>query len=168
MTRNAPTPRDPLLSPLAQEIGKKRPFDAPEQEAHLNVLRTASVLAAPFNRLFKQHRLSEALYNALRILRGSGSTGCACHEVGEMMIAQVPDVTRLVDRLEAMGLAERRRTTEDRRVVMVAITRKGLDLLAKLDAPVMELHRRSLGHMSRAELSELSALLAKARRTPDA
>lgn len=163
MPRKPQDVEDKPVQGLAREIGKKRPFEVPEQESHLNLMRTASVLATPFERLFKAHGLSGALYNCLRILRGAGQDGRACHEVGTMMIAQVPDVTRIIDRLESMGLVERRRTEQDRRVVNVSITRKGLELLASLDEPTVELHRTQLGHLSRAELAEMNRLLVKAR-----
>lgn len=156
-------------STLQYELGKRKPFDAPEQEAFLNVIRTASLLEAGFQRLFRTHKLSQATYNALRILRGAaaepnGKGARTCTEIGEHLVAQVPDVTRLIDRLERLGLAERVRCEKDRRVVYVRITRKGLDVLARLDQPVIELHKAQLGHMSRAELSELSRLLVKARQ----
>lgn len=153
---------------LKDEIGKRKPFDTPEQEAYLNLMRTESILCADFEALFRPVGLSEATYNALRILRGAtlgenppGKR--SCHEIGEQLVARVPDVTRLIDRLETQGLAERQRCSDDRRVVYVSITRKGLDLLGKLDQPTLELHRSQMGHMTRAELSELNRLLVKAR-----
>ena len=149
---------------LRSEIGKKKPFDLPEEEAHLNMLRTGSLLDAGFAKLFRPHGLTEATYNALRILRGHLPAGVPSQTIGEHLIAQVPDVTRLVDRLVASGLAERCRIEADRRVVMVKITKAGLDLLGKLDKPVRELHAMQLGHLSPAELSQLSRLLVKARR----
>jgi DNA-binding MarR family transcriptional regulator len=151
---------------LQHEIGKRKPFDSPEQEAYLNLLRTVSTLSTPVFRTFKQHGLSEATYNILRILRGelsAGNDGVPCQTIGQRLIAQVPDVTRLVDRLEEAGLARRSRTDQDRRIVLIGITRKGLDLLETLDKPLMDLHKRQLGHMKRAELEELSRLLVKAR-----
>ena len=157
---------------LREEIGKRRPFDTPEQEAYLNLTRTESLLRADFEALFRPYGLSEATYNALRILRGASLGDVpgkrSCHEIGEQLVARVPDVTRLIDRLEAQGLAERRRCNNDRRVVYVSITRKGLDLLDKLDEPTLELHKSQLGHMNRAELAELNRLLVRARaaRTP--
>ena len=66
-----------------------------------------------------------------------------------------------------MGLLARQRSTEDRRVVFVAITPRGLDLLGKLDEPVAALHKRLIGHLSPDELRELSRLLEKARRSLD-
>jgi DNA-binding MarR family transcriptional regulator len=73
-------------------------------------------------------------------------------------------VTRLVDRLETASLVERQRTREDRRVVLVLITKKGLELLARLDEPVLSLHKKQLAHLSRSELKELNRLLVKVRR----
>jgi DNA-binding MarR family transcriptional regulator len=152
---------------LKDEIKKVNAFEHPEEEAYLNLLRTTTVLYAEFERLFKQAGLSEPQYNVLRILRGVGGCGVPCSDIGSRMIARVPDVTRLVDRLEAAGLVERCRIPNDRRVVQVKITQKGRDALAGLDAPLLELNRRLLRHMSREELAELSRLLEKARRSPE-
>lgn len=148
---------------LRTQIGRKRPFDSPEEEAYLNVLRTGGELDAAFARLFRAHGLTNPTYNALRILRGHGPGGVACRVIGEQLVSRVPDVTRLVDRLVEAGLAERDRRGEDRRVVRVRITRAGLSLLARLDRPVRDLHASQLGHLTRAELATLSALLVKAR-----
>lgn len=151
---------------LKDEIGKRSPFELLEQEAYLNLLRTVSVLEAGFVPLLKGRGLSEATYNALRILRGEmqgGAPGVPCQTIGDRLITRVPDVTRLIDRLERSGLAKRARTTEDRRVVLVSITKKGLSLLESLDKPLLELHKQILRHMSREELAELNRLLVKAR-----
>jgi DNA-binding MarR family transcriptional regulator len=151
---------------LKDELGKRHAFASPEEEAYLNMLRTVSVLGAGFSPLFKAHGLSEATYNILRILRGhasAGSAGVSCQTIGEQLVSRLPDVTRLVDRLEAAGLVKRSRTAEDRRVVLVGITKKGLSVLAELDRPLSAVNREQLGHMTRAELAELNRLLAKAR-----
>lgn len=150
-------------SSLQSEIYKRHPFETAAQEAFLNLLRTTSVLDAPFERLLRDHGLSTATYNVLRILRGSGESGRVCHEIGRHLVARVPDVTRLIDRLEKQGLAKRTRGDADRRLVRVVITPAGLDVLAKLDAPVMAAHQRQMSHMSDEELNTLSRLLAKAR-----
>ncbi len=152
---------------LGDEIGKRRPFDVPEVEAFLNVMRTASMLQSETGRFLKRFGLSESQYNALRILRGHAAEsreGVPSQTIGEELVAQVPDVTRLVDRLVDAGLAERSRTESDRRVVLVRITRAGADLLGKIDKPLADLHKRQLGHMSRAELAEISRLLVRARK----
>lgn len=155
------------MSGLQHEIGKRAPFEHVEQEAYLNLLRTKSVLEGELHALFKARGLSEATYNALRILRGelrAGVEGVACQVIGERLITRVPDVTRLIDRLERAGLARRARTPSDRRVVLVSITKKGLSLLESIDKPLLELHKRQLRHLERSELETLNRLLVKARR----
>lgn len=156
-------------SALQHEIRKRRPFDLPEEEALLNLQRTAALLASQAQRLMKAFDTTDSQYNALRILRGAkqgGDAALPCLEIADRMITPVPDITRLVDRLEQGGFVERRRTKEDRRVVLVAITRTGLDLLARLDKPLLGLVKQQLSHMTRSELATLNRLLVKARRPP--
>jgi DNA-binding MarR family transcriptional regulator len=100
----------------------------------------------------------------LRILRGEEKP-MPCLEVADRMIQVVPAITGLIDRLEKQELVSRERCTEDRRVVYIEITKKALTLLKQMDEPVNELHKRLLGHLTRAELRELSRLLEKARKS---
>lgn len=150
------------MAALQHEIKKKKPFELPEQEAYLNIVRTASHLEAAFDDLFKSHGLTHSQYNVLRILRGEGQKMPSL-TVADRLITRVPDITRLVDRLEAAQLVKRERCTKDRRVVYVQITPQGLALLATIDEPVRDLHRSQLQHMSRSELKALSTLLVRAR-----
>jgi len=155
--------RASAASSLRAELRKHGPFESAAQEAFLNVVRTASILELPIERLLRDHGLSSATFNALRILRGAGETGRVCHEIGTHLVAGVPDVTRLIDRLEKQGLVERKRRDSDRRLVRVMITQTGLNLLVKLDEPMRAEHLKQLSHMSDHELAELSKLLARAR-----
>jgi DNA-binding MarR family transcriptional regulator len=152
-------------SALERELCKRNPFDSLEQEACLNVLRTQDYLQGEFNRLFGEQGISGQQYNVLRILRGHGGNGLPSLEIAAQMIQRQPDITRLVDRLQDAGLVERSRTDEDRRLVLVQITDRGLGLLASLDQPVLELHKQLLGHLARTELAELNRLLVKARNS---
>ncbi len=156
-------PEGELGEGLASELKKRRPFEHPEQEAALNLMRTADWLSLEFGRLFRQHGLSAPQYNILRILRGE-SRALPSLEIGSRMVTGVPDVTRLIDRLEGAGLVARRRCEEDRRVVYVELTASGAAMVASLDGPVLELHKRLLGHLDRESLAALSRLLVEARR----
>jgi DNA-binding MarR family transcriptional regulator len=147
---------------LQDELKKKRPFDSPEQEAILNILRTNDQFQNRFGRLFREYGLTSSQYNVLRILRGEGKP-MPCLEIGERMIQVVPAMTGLLDRLEKQGLVRRERCTEDRRVVYVELTEKAKELLSQMDEPVDELHKQLMGHLTRPELKELSRLLEKAR-----
>jgi len=147
---------------LQQELKKKRPFESAEQEAALNILRTGDWLDNRFNRLLREYGLTSSQYNVLRILRGEGKP-LPSLEIAERTIQIVPAITGLIDRLEKQKLLVRERSAEDRRIIYVEITAKGLALLKQIDEPISELHRRLIGHLSQRELKELTGLLEKAR-----
>lgn len=149
-------------SRLQDELKKKRPFDLPEQEAILNILRTSDRFQNRFGRLFREYDLTHSQYNVLRILRGEGKP-MPCLEIGDRMIQVVPAMTGLLDRLEKLELLKRERCTQDRRVVYIELTEKAKQLLDRMDAPVHELHKQLIGHLTQTELKELSRLLEKAR-----
>src|ERR1700741_3852331 len=106
---------------LQQELKKRRPFDSPEQEAALNIARTADRFGICFARLFREYGLTPSQYNILRILRGEGKP-LPCLEIAQRTITVVPGITGLIDRLEQAGLVSRLRSEEDRRIVNVSIT----------------------------------------------
>ena len=148
---------------LQAEIRQSRPFQTLEQDALLNIERTAAVLMHGLAERFKPHDITPTQYNVLRILRGAGEAGLSRNEVRDRLIAQVPDVTRLIDRLQDAGLVARERTHADRRIVTTRITTAGLALLSQLDQPVANAHREQLGHMSAEQLRSLIDLMVIAR-----
>jgi DNA-binding MarR family transcriptional regulator len=133
-----------------------------EEMLFLDLVRTAELLSRPAAQLLKTKDLSTAQYNALRILRGAPE-GLTCGEIGNRMITRDPDITRLLDRLEKRDLISRGREEQDRRVVLTRITAPGLDLLAGLDQPVRDMHRRLLGHLGTERLTILRELLGLCR-----
>jgi DNA-binding MarR family transcriptional regulator len=146
---------------------KREPQGALEAEVFVSLLRTADALARGAEALLKPHGLSGTQYNVLRILRGAGEKGLACREVGGRLISRDPDITRLLDRMESRGLIARAREAGDRRVVRTRISPEGLRLLAELDEPVRQLHRRQLRHLPEKQLRQLSVLLDRAREPFD-
>ena len=160
-------PESRAPSRLGDEIRQTRPFRSLEQEAFLNLQRTAESLTYDLAKALEPYGLTHTQYNALRILRGAGEPGAACSEVAGRMVTRVPDVTRLLDRLETQGRITRARSDADRRVVRARITAAGLALLARLDEPVLELHRRQLGHLGDAELRSLIDALERVRAVVD-
>jgi DNA-binding MarR family transcriptional regulator len=147
---------------LQHELKKKQPFDSPEQEAALSLLRTTDRLQICFARLFREYGLTPSQYNVLRILRGEGRP-LKILEIASRTITVVPGITGLIDRLEQAGFVNRVRCHEDRRVIYVALTEQASQTLAALDGPVDALQRKLLGHVSREELAELIRLLEKVR-----
>lgn len=155
-----------MVSRLQRELRKQRPFELPEQEAFLNIVRTNDQFSNRFGKLFREYGLTASQYNVLRILRGEGKP-MPCLEIADRMVQVVPAMTGLLDRLEAQGLISRERCTQDRRVVFIQPTPKALQLLKSMDQPVQELHQTLMGHLTPEELNELSRLLEKARTSLD-
>lgn len=147
---------------LQHELKRKTPFDRPEQEAILNIMKTSDQLQNRYGRLFRQFDLTSSQYNVLRILRGEGQP-LPSLEIADRMIQVVPAITGLIDRLEKRELVVRRRCEEDRRVVFVEITQAGISLVEQLDLPVQELETELFGHLQERELKQLTRLLEKAR-----
>src|ERR1700754_5318870 len=113
-----------------------------EAHAFVALQKAADGLAQQVEQLLKANDLTAAQYNALRILRGSEPEGLACSSIADRMISHDPDMTRLLDRMEKSTLITRERQKDDRRVVKTRITPQGLELLATLDQPVHDLHKR--------------------------
>ena len=152
------------MTTLRDEIRQNAPFTSLQQEAALNVMRTANQLVAEVEQLLKPHGLGITQYNVLRILRGSESDGLCRNDLRSRMLSRMPDMTRLLDRMEQAGLVERERGEADRRVVHTRITPEGLRLINELDEPMAELHRRQLSHLSEPQLQTLVELLTVVRR----
>lgn len=148
---------------LKEEIKQTKPFTSLEQEAMLSIQRTDAVLGYSIIEALKPYDVTPTQYNVLRILKGARPNGLCREDIRQRLISQVPDVTRLLDRMEEAGLVGRERDSADRRLVTSRITEAGLALLLKLEEPIAKAHERQLGHMTRAELRSLITLLAKAR-----
>jgi DNA-binding MarR family transcriptional regulator len=152
------------MSQLASELKQTKPFTSSVQEAVLSIKRTAALLELRLSELLRPYGLTPTQYNVLRILRGAGSDGLPRCDVQARLVAPVADTTRLLDRLERMGLVARVRSTEDRRVVTSRITPRGLALLDKVAAPLRELEEKEVGQVSETRLRALISILDEVRR----
>jgi DNA-binding MarR family transcriptional regulator len=152
---------------LAKEIRQTKPFALLEEEALLNLARTFEVLQQKASEALKPYQLTPTQYNVLRILRGAGSEGVTCSQAGERMVNHDPDMTRLLDRLEARQLVERKRSSKDRRIVITRITKTGLALVNSLDEPMQAMLKQQAGHVSREKLRQLIDTLESLRNAPE-
>lgn len=121
-----------MASKLQAEIKQTKPFARLEHEAILGLLRTAAIVDHENDEALRPFGITGTQFNVLRILRGAGTGGLCGREVGERMINRVPDVPRLLERLEKCGLISRERDQTDRRHVTARITPKGEQLLEEI------------------------------------
>jgi DNA-binding MarR family transcriptional regulator len=152
-----------MASRLQAEIKQSKPFPRRSSEALLSVLRTAALLEHRLNEILRPHGITELQYNVLRILRGAGAEGRCGREISERLVSQVPDVSRLLDRMEALGLLRRERDTTDRRHVTARITRAGLRLLDETTPQLEAFERERFGDFDAERLQQIIDGLADVR-----
>lgn len=143
---------------LQERLQQSRPLGSPAEEAAANLLLAAAWLSDRLERALAPFGISHHQYNVLRILRGVHPDGHPRGEIASRMIDRAPDVTRLVDRLEARGLVERARDAGDGRRSLSRLTRVGVALLGRANAAVEEVEKDLGRRLARRELEELSRM----------
>lgn len=129
----------------------------------LNIMYTQNVLSERFNEILKAYDLSPEQFNVLRILKGQNGKPTNMCVIQERMIAKTSNTTRLVDKLLLKELVTREICPDNRRKMEIAITEKGLELLAELN-PKVECHESALSqNLTTEELEQLNYLLEKFR-----
>jgi len=139
---------------------KQARFTSPQQEALLSVAVAAGAINDLVDGICERHGVTRSQYNVLRILRGVHPDGHSRCEVACRMVDRAPDVTRLVDRLQARGLVRRTRGGSDQRQAIARITPKGLRLLETMQ-PELDAQTATRFHkLSDKDCHELSRLCA--------
>jgi len=152
-----------MASRLQAEIKQTKPFPRRSGEAVLSVLRTAALLEHQINEVLRPYGITELQYNVLRILRGAGPNGWCGREIAERLVSKVPDVSRLLDRMESMQLLRRERDATDRRHVTARITPKGLRVLDEASPKLDAFERERFGHLDAEQLQHVIDGLADIR-----
>jgi DNA-binding MarR family transcriptional regulator len=152
-----------MSSRLQAEIKQTKPFPRRSSEALLSILRTAALLEYQVNEVLRPFGITELQYNVLRILRGAGPKGWCGREIAERLVSKVPDVSRLLDRMEGMQLLRRERDAADRRHVTARITPRGLRLLDEATPKLDAFERERFGHLDAERLQHLIDGLADVR-----
>jgi DNA-binding MarR family transcriptional regulator len=98
----------------------------------------------------------------LKMLEAVGDLSLS--ELSERIRAQNSTVTGIIDRMEREGLVTRARSTEDRRVVKIKLTDKGLKIARTVAVEPMELLRAALDDLTPLEAQALLKILTKMAR----
>lgn len=148
---------------MGKKTNKTVEFDSLEQEVYLNLWRTYDRLRALEDEVFGPHGVTSQQYNVLRLLAANHPEPLPTLTIANRMISKSPDITRMLDKLEAQSLILRNRPAENRRLVLISITKNGLELLDDISTPLQQCHEKQLGHLSPRELDQLASLLRMAR-----
>ena len=116
---------------LEREI-KQKAFRSEQSKLIVNLIYTYNQLKSRIATVLKNEGVTMQQYNVLRIVNGAGKEGITTSEIRERMLDKMSDASRMVDRLETMGLLLKQRDRDDRRVLHVFLTDKGQDLVHRL------------------------------------
>ena len=133
-----------------------------QHKAALNIIITANWIHASNIEIFKKYKLTVQQYNVLRILRGQFPNPCNLLSIRERMLDKMSDVSRIIERLRINGFVDRVLCANDRRAVDVLITKKGLDLLKKMEKEEEKIDG-VMKNISDIEAKKLNDLLDKLR-----
>jgi len=103
------------------------------QKMGINIIYTANWLNEKMGQILATEDITQQQYNILRILRGSDAP-LSTLKIRERMLDKMSDTSRIVDRLIVKGLVEKTACIKDKRLVDITVSKKGLQLLEKLDS----------------------------------
>lgn len=149
---------------LEEEI-KQKSFKNHYQKLMVNILYTGSWLELMEANYLKAHGLTLPQFNVLRILRGQFPQPVTVNDIIDRMLDKSSNASRIVDKLVAKNLAERKVCKQDKRAVDVIITNRGLKILSEIDKELPKWEKR-MKSLSREETDKLNLLLDKLRDCP--
>ena len=132
-----------------------------DRAAVIELILTGNWVQDKLTEALKPYKLSIAQFNVLRILRGRKGKPASLSCVNEKMIHKMSNTTRLVDKLLEKELVERIICPENRRMIEITITTKGLELLKELDRVIEDAEAGMMENLSKEELTSLTQLLKK-------
>jgi DNA-binding MarR family transcriptional regulator len=140
----------------------QREFRNEYQKAIINIMYTHNYMVNHMTEVFKNYDITRQQYNVLRILRGQYPGHASVNIIKDRMLDKMSDTSRIVERLRLKGLISRADCLTDKRSVEIRITAAGLELLDRMEGPVMDLEKL-LYNLSADETRQLNYLLDKVR-----
>lgn len=141
---------------------KQAKFRTAHQKAVINLIFTTNRMLGRQQDFFKPYGITNQQFNILRILRGQYPGKISGAEIKSRMLDKNSDMSRLLERLDKKKLIEKTPCASDKRAADIAITKKGMDILANIDRKIEEVETEML-RLTPEEALQLSHLLDKSR-----
>lgn len=134
---------------------------SPRVEAYVRLVRTAEHLHGLVSRGLIPYGLTASQYSTLKVLAQQGEM--MQRDIAHYLLKTGGNITMVVDNLERMGLVERRKSLEDRRQTLVALTVAGRELFDSVYPGHLSDIEDVLSGLTEEECAALTALLGKVR-----
>ena len=138
-------------------------FDNSLHKAVINLVYTSNWMRDKQNQLFKPYGILPQHFNVMKILKGKHPELVSPSYVKEVMLDKAPDLTRLVDKLVQKGWASRKQCEQNRRMVEIGLTDKGVKVLEVLNEQVKANAASLQNRLTETEAEQISDLLDKLR-----
>jgi len=143
---------------ILQERLRQTGFRSEEHEALLNLFVASNFLRQRLDAACLAYDITGPQYNVLRILKGAHPKGHPRCEIISRMLEPAPDVTRLIDRLVAKGMVQRKVSHQDARLSVATITPRGMIALAHLQPEIDVIEEYVASRLTKTECRTFSQL----------
>jgi DNA-binding MarR family transcriptional regulator len=142
----------------------KKTASAPQaaESAFRTLIKTLGLVRRVMEPYFSRFGISGSQWGVLRVLhRGEeqGTHGLRLTDLGDRLLIRAPSVTGAVDRLQRMGLVQRKTSSRDLRAKHVSLTLAGHRLIKRVEEHRPEQIATVLGGLSGEEQMALRQLL---------
>ena len=146
---------------IEKDLQQSKPFKDDRQRALVNLFFTSQHLKTVFEKEYKKYGITMKQYNILRILKGAGKP-ISTQLIRERMIDRMSDISRIVVRMIDKELVNKCMNGEDKRLVDISLSEKGMALLEEVNSDAPQNHKVMEG-LSKADCVELNRILDKIR-----
>ena len=127
----------------------------------LELVKTGHWITDSVTQVLKGQDMYEPQFNVLRILQSMKGKPISVNAILDRMIQRSSNVTRIIDKLESKGLANRVLCSSDRRKMDVVITEEGIELLKVLNKKVEAFHQPLFKNLTSEEQQTFLQLIKK-------
>ena len=145
-------------------MSKTAESDIPiEKTLSRNLKRAYNIMHGGTYKVFKNIEITAAQFDLMETILLSQKKTLSIQELTSDTVSYQPNITRMVVGLESDGFVKRS-SGDDRRIVMVSVTSKGIKLVAEIEKSLMKLHLSQYKDLSQEDLHLLNEMLIKISR----
>jgi len=145
-----------------EEAIQSTKFKSNVQKAALNIMYTAWWIKTLSSKELKDFDLTHEQYNVLRILKGKHPEKMCVKDIACRMIEKNSNVPRIIDRLVDKEWVVRSQGEIDARQTVIAVTEKGMDVLAQATVRIEAAHNTNV-QLTEEQAAVLNDLLESLR-----
>jgi len=119
--------------------------------------QAADAISREFDAELRKHRIRAVEWRALALL--SDSDGLSIGEFAELALLKQPTATKLIDRMCAAGLVERRHSAPDHRKALVFITARGRERVGNLLVRARTHELKLLADLADVDAEQIKSIL---------